>query len=243
MARRRPAPSASTLTVVTHSTSDHQCRRAHSHSSRIRPHQRYKRASIIAGVRVGPGVRAMVNSSETTRVLVVGGGFAGVGTARRLASEPGVRGDVAGSGRIPPVPAAALPGGHGGADADGRAIRPERDLLGTRQCGGRRGRGRQRPIRSVARSPSGSGEEIAGDVLVLAAGTKPNFFGVPGAQENAYPLYSVEDASRALHRLLRLFEDAAAKPELLDAGALTFVVVGGGPTGVETAGALARARP
>ncbi len=83
------------------------------------------------------------------------------------------------------------------------------------------------------------GEEITGDVLVLAAGTQPNFFRVPGAAEHSFPLYSVADAERVRNRVLRLFEDSAAKPELLDDGALTFVVVGGGPTGVETSGALA----
>jgi NADH dehydrogenase len=39
-------------------------------------------------------------------------------------------------------------------------------------------------------------------------------------------------------RVLQLYADANAKPELVDDGALTFVVVGGGPTGVEISGAL-----
>ena len=84
----------------------------------------------------------------------------------------------------------------------------------------------------------GSGKIIEGDVLVLAAGTQPNFFRTPGAEEFAFPLYSVEHAQRIRDQLLQLFHDAAAKPELIEDGALTFVIVGGGPTGVETAGAL-----
>src|SRR4029079_18830739 len=40
------------------------------------------------------------------------------------------------------------------------------------------------------------GSEVTGDVLVLAAGTRPNFFRVPGAEEYSYPLYSVADAER-----------------------------------------------
>ena len=74
---------------------------------------------------------------------------------------------------------------------------------------------------------------------MLAAGAQPNFFHTPGAREFAFPLYSLTDARRLRERVLQLFADAAAKPELVDDGALTFVVVGGGATGVEIAGALA----
>ena len=82
------------------------------------------------------------------------------------------------------------------------------------------------------------GEVVAADVLVLAAGAQPNFFHTPGAERFTFPLYSLEDAERVRSRVLQLFQDASAKPELVDEGALTFVVVGAGATGVETAGAL-----
>jgi NADH dehydrogenase len=84
-----------------------------------------------------------------------------------------------------------------------------------------------------------SGEVVAGDVVVLAAGSQPNFFHTPGADRFAFPLYSLEDAERVRSRILQVFEDASAKPELVDEGALNVVVVGGGATGVESAGALA----
>ena len=80
---------------------------------------------------------------------------------------------------------------------------------------------------------------IDGDVVVLAAGSQPNFFHTPGAEEFAFPLYSLDDAKRIRSRVLQLFQDASERPELVDEGALTFVVVGGGATGVESAGALA----
>jgi NADH:ubiquinone reductase (H+-translocating) len=82
------------------------------------------------------------------------------------------------------------------------------------------------------------GTTITGDYLVLAAGAQPNFFNTPGAREFAFPLYSLTDARRVRERVLQLFGDAAAKPELIDDGALTFVVIGGGPTGVEISGSL-----
>jgi NADH dehydrogenase len=78
----------------------------------------------------------------------------------------------------------------------------------------------------------------SGDVLVVAAGSRPNFFDTPGAEQHALPLYSLDDAIRLRARILQLFEDADRDPALVARGALEFVVVGGGPTGVEVAGAL-----
>jgi NADH:ubiquinone reductase (H+-translocating) len=83
------------------------------------------------------------------------------------------------------------------------------------------------------------GEHYAGDALVLAAGSQPNFFRTPGAESHAFPLYCLDDAQRLRSRILGVFEDADRDATLIDQGALNFVVVGGGPTGVEVAGALA----
>jgi NADH:quinone reductase (non-electrogenic) len=74
--------------------------------------------------------------------------------------------------------------------------------------------------------------------LILAAGAGTNWFGVPGASEHAFPLYSLADAVRLRNHLLAQVEWAVTHPEDAEA-ALTWVLVGGGPTGVETAGALA----
>ena len=70
-------------------------------------------------------------------------------------------------------------------------------------------------------------------------GRVPNFFGTPGADDHAFPLYSLNDAQRLRTRILSVFEAADRNPSLVERGALNFVVVGGGATGVETAGALA----
>ena len=83
------------------------------------------------------------------------------------------------------------------------------------------------------------GEQWTGDALVLAAGSQPNFFHTPGAAEYAFPLYSVDDATRLRSRILGLLEQTDRNPALAKRGALNFVIVGGGPTGVEMAGALA----
>ncbi|HEY6533031.1 MAG TPA: NAD(P)/FAD-dependent oxidoreductase [Acidimicrobiales bacterium] len=79
---------------------------------------------------------------------------------------------------------------------------------------------------------------IGFDHLVVAAGSSTNYFGVDGAREHAFPLYSLEDAVRVRNHLLSLFEAADSDPTLIDDGVLNVVVVGGGPTGVEVSGAL-----
>jgi NADH dehydrogenase len=82
-------------------------------------------------------------------------------------------------------------------------------------------------------------EPLDYDYLVLGLGAEVNFFGVEGAAEHAFPLYTLPDAVRLKNHVLERWEHADRKPELVEDGALNVVVVGGGPTGVETAGALA----
>ncbi len=78
------------------------------------------------------------------------------------------------------------------------------------------------------------------DSLIVASGATARFFGIPGAAEHSFPLYTLTDARRLRDHILRRLEDTDAHPEGAAArGELTFVVVGGGPTGVEVAGALA----
>jgi NADH:ubiquinone reductase (H+-translocating) len=84
-----------------------------------------------------------------------------------------------------------------------------------------------------------NGSVIAYDYLILAIGGQTNFFGLNAVEENGFHLKSIEDAISTRNHLLRMLERASreADPEKRRA-LLTFVVVGGGPTGVETAGAL-----
>jgi len=77
------------------------------------------------------------------------------------------------------------------------------------------------------------------DYLVLGIGAEVNFFGTEGAAEHAFPMYTLSDAMRLKDHVLQRWEAADRDPALIEDGALNVVVVGGGPTGVETAGALA----
>jgi NADH dehydrogenase len=77
------------------------------------------------------------------------------------------------------------------------------------------------------------------DYLVLAAGSSTSDFGLPGVAEHAFPLKTLPDAVRLRNHVLRTFEAADTDGPVPAAGALTTVLIGGGSTGVEMAGALA----
>jgi NADH dehydrogenase len=82
------------------------------------------------------------------------------------------------------------------------------------------------------------GDKITFDYLVLAGGATVNYFGTPGAAEHAFPLYTLTNAVKLRNQVMQRFEAADRNPAIIEDGALTFLIVGGGPTGVETAGAL-----
>ena len=84
------------------------------------------------------------------------------------------------------------------------------------------------------------GARLEFDTLVLATGARHAYFGRPDWERFAPGLKSIEDATDIRRRLLLAFERAEDETDLAARAAwLTFVVVGGGPTGVELAGAIA----
>ena len=171
-----------------------------------------------------------------TRVVIVGGGFAGVACARALAKRDDVhitlvdRNDYHQFQPLLYQVATSML-------AAGDIAYPLRKVAAEFEAFDAK-RGEVVGIDPVARTVTTStGETYTGDYLVLAAGSQPNFFHTPGA-EHAFPLYSLDDADRLRTRIIQAFEEADRDPHLVDEGAIDFVVVGGGPTGVEVAGAL-----
>jgi NADH:ubiquinone reductase (H+-translocating) len=82
-----------------------------------------------------------------------------------------------------------------------------------------------------------NGQKLHFDELVLASGASAEFFGVPGAAEFSLPLYTLADARHLRNQLLLTLEERDANPASFPPG-ITYVVVGAGPTGVETSGAV-----
>ena len=83
------------------------------------------------------------------------------------------------------------------------------------------------------------GVTVRYDHLVIAVGVTTNFFGIPGAAEHSLPLYRRSQALQVRDRMFASLEDAVINGQDKD---LRIVVVGGGATGVETAGAFAELR-
>ncbi len=89
------------------------------------------------------------------------------------------------------------------------------------------------------------GDEVTYDHLVIAVGAITEDFGVPGVAEHAFGLKSLAEATMLRNAVLQRFEEASAARDVPgdtpgdEDGTLTFVVAGGGPTGVELAGSLA----
>jgi NADH:ubiquinone reductase (H+-translocating) len=170
-------------------------------------------------------------------VVIVGGGFAGLNCARKLGSKPGVRVTLLDKNNYQQFQpllyqvATAILGSaniafnlrgvlHNHANVDVKmteviAVDPHTHTVETSH-----------------------GQRYQGDILVLAAGAQANFFGTPGAAEYSYPLYSLSDAQHLRSRILAMLESADRDPSLIAKGALNFVIVGGGATGTEMAGAF-----
>jgi len=169
------------------------------------------------------------------RVVVIGGGFGGLEVCRLLAKD-------ARAGRIeltlvdkenffqfnPLLPEVAT-----GAVETRHIVYPLRSF-----CVPRRIRFVRNKVRSV--DPDArtlflhNGIELGYDHLVIAAGSTTNYFGVPGAEDRAFPFKTISDAVRLRMHLIEMWEladqatDPARRRDLL-----TIVVAGGGITGVE----------
>ncbi|MBM7555891.1 FAD-dependent oxidoreductase [Halanaerobacter jeridensis] len=78
------------------------------------------------------------------------------------------------------------------------------------------------------------------DYLVLGVGSEPTYFNIPGMEENAFTLWSLEDAQKINDHIRNMFKLAANEQDLVKRQQmLTFVIGGAGFTGVETAGEIA----
>jgi NADH:ubiquinone reductase (H+-translocating) len=171
-------------------------------------------------------------------VVIVGGGFAGLGCAQKLARHDDIRVTLIDRNNyhqfIPMLYQVATSQVAPSDIANSlREVFADQDNVDVKLAEISAVDTATRTVRTA------DGQEWSGDALVLAAGSQPNFFGTPGALQNAFPLYSLDNATRLRSRILGLFEQVDSNPSLADRGGLNFVVVGGGPTGVEVAGALA----
>lgn len=175
---------------------------------------------------------------DKARVVVVGAGFAGLWVVRRLASEKDVEVMLLDRHNYHTF----LPLLYQVAAAE---LEPEQIAYPLRGICRRHSNVRLavtevRGIDTARKLVRADGLDIPYDYLVVAAGSRTAYFGVPGAEEHSFSLKTLEEAVCLRNQIISCFEQAALEsdPERRRA-MLTFTVVGGGPTGVEYAGALA----
>jgi NADH dehydrogenase len=170
------------------------------------------------------------------RVVVVGAGFGGLAVAKGLAGSP-VDVVVVDANNFHTFQPLLYQLATAGLDADDIA-HPVRGIVARhRNVDVRMGRVTRLDL-DARRVDLAEGPSIGYDTLVLAAGAVTNTYGIPGVAEHGFGLKSIRDALSLRAHVLSQFERAAVAPELIDDGALTVVIGGGGPTGVELAGGL-----
>lgn len=169
-------------------------------------------------------------------MVVVGAGFGGLAVAKALAGSP-VDVVVVDAHNFHTFQPLLYQVATAGLDADDIA-HPVRGIVARqRNADVRMGKVTWIDL-NARRVDLADGPSLEYDHLVLATGAVTNTYGIPGVAEHGFGLKSVADALALRAHVLRQFERAAVNPDLIDDGALTFVIGGGGPTGVELAGGL-----
>jgi NADH dehydrogenase len=180
-------------------------------------------------------------ATSLTRVVVIGGGFGGLRAAKRLKHAP-VEVTLVDRRNFHLFQPLLYQVATGGLSAGNIAVPLRRILRSHRNVRVLLGEatGFDLDRKEVTVDLPGGARKLPYDFLVVAAGMQTDYHGHDAWAVRAPGLKSVEDAVGVRARILHAFESAeAAEDEAARAALLTFVVVGGGPTGVELAGTLA----
>lgn len=171
------------------------------------------------------------------RVVIIGGGFAGITLAGNLRNAPVqvVMFDKHNYHTFQPL---LYQVATGGLEPDSIAFPLRKAFAGQKNFFFRMAQvQRIDPAAKIVYTDIGTASY---DYLVLATGASTNFFGIKALEDSAMGMKSVPEALNLRSAILQAFEQANDEQDpIIRAALLKFVVVGGGPTGVETAGALA----
>ncbi|HHY46179.1 MAG TPA: FAD-dependent oxidoreductase [Firmicutes bacterium] len=183
----------------------------------------------------------VTEDKELTRIVVVGGGYAGVHACQRLAKALGQKSGVEITLINPGPSHTLLTDLH---EVAGNRIPPEGVEVSIRKVFAGKAVNfvedrivRIDPQKQILYSES---HEYPYDYVILACGSEPAYYNIPGMKENALSLWSLKDAERIRRHVREMFRLAASEKDAVKRQELlTFVVGGGGFTGVEMIGELA----
>jgi NADH:ubiquinone reductase (H+-translocating) len=172
------------------------------------------------------------------KVIIAGGGFAGLKLARELNNKQGFEVTLIDRYNYHQFQPLFYQVATAGLDASNISFPLRKAFHNSKNVRIRIGEIKQ--VNSASNTIATDFGELEYDVLVLATGADTNFFGNQNLIDNAFPMKSTVEALQLRHGLIQNFEDALRASDALQAERLmTVVVVGGGPTGVELSGAIA----
>ncbi|GAB1481939.1 NAD(P)/FAD-dependent oxidoreductase [Treponema sp.] len=177
---------------------------------------------------------------EPKKILVIGGGYAGITTAKKLAKRYRKRDDITIT-LIDKNPFHTLMTElH---EVAGHRVEPDSVRVNFAKVFGASKVNfiidKIDHVDFKANKAISSNAEYNYDYLVVGSGAEPEFFGVPGIKENSFQLWSFDDAMKIRRHIESTFEKAVSETDLAKrARMLTFVVAGAGFTGIELAGEL-----
>ncbi len=170
-------------------------------------------------------------------VVIVGGGFAGLNCAQKLASNPDVRVTLIDKNNYQQFQPLLYQVAAGFLAPSNVAFSLRNTLVRHPNIEVTMDEVVSADLEALSVTTANQ-KTLSGDYLVLAAGSQANFFGTKGADRHTFPLYSLHDAELLRSRILSVLEAADRDHSLIAKGALNFVIVGAGPTGTEMAGCL-----
>jgi NADH dehydrogenase len=178
-----------------------------------------------------------IPNTHQPRIVIIGGGFGGIQLARALSGQP-VQVVLFDRNNFHTFQPLLYQVSTAGLEPDSIAFPLRKVFKSSKNIFFRWGDvTRIVPEKNLLETSIG---QLEYDYLVLATGSTTNFFGMQSVAENAMPMKTVSEALNLRSVILQAFEEATLTDDPKERQELmTFVVVGGGPTGVETAGALA----
>lgn len=172
------------------------------------------------------------------KVVVIGGGFGGLNLIKHLDKEKFeiILVDRNNYHSFPPL---FYQIASSGLDPGSISFPFRRELRKGRVKGAKYNMGNVTKINFAQKCIQTQYDTINYDILIIAAGTTNNFFGIEGLQEQVYTLKSTGEALRCRNEILYRLEQACITKDPKERKKLlSFTVIGGGPTGVEIAGAI-----